>query len=436
MWMSMSNSSLNRLSSEPHYFPLSSQQKLWVNYGLCEQSSYGSTLAKASLLQGKLNRSALTRALLTAAERHPMMRVRFAKVGNGVVHRLEPHQKLAHSEIDLTHLPELERIPHADKLIENLVWQPGPFLEKAPFRSAVIILDQLRTILVIASDHIVCEGASQDILVKEVNALYRSYVNEIAPPLLPAAGHYWDYVKWQENWLASDKAKRHVAECDRLLSSARLPFDEDTSITTQPPRKLAIFTLMQEEIALVDTYCRAENCSRFIFFLTAYVYSIVQFTGNDSVTCTYPIALRNGSAFQHSVGYYSALSIMQVSLPQKVSFREAIKLVAMACREGYAHHSALMSWSVPLSNTLSFAYYNFDRPHWDFENVTAAEYTWNLEPSFSSKHLYLPPLLAIRPKADGTLDFCLTHVTHGLSPNPDETFVAGIEVLIKQQIST
>ncbi|MEU8777718.1 amino acid adenylation domain-containing protein [Streptomyces sp. NPDC048606] len=160
------------------------QQRLWVMDRITHlRTAY---LAPGVVeIDGPLDREVLREALARALARHPGLRSRFT---------LDPRARKVFYRTD-GEAPEAVLIDGSDwpparieEEVAALCWTPFDLARQAPARGAVIALGDERTLLVIGVHHIVSDGWSLDLLLRDVAALTR-HLADGAPLALPTPGH-------------------------------------------------------------------------------------------------------------------------------------------------------------------------------------------------------------------------------------------------------
>ena len=180
------------LALEKKYYPLSSaQRRLYIVEQLALDST-GYNIPLRVILDGKLDREKLRDSFTEMIRRHEILRTSFEEV-NG-----EPMQKL-HRQVDFLleytdmrgeSKTETEARARQDKWIGDFA---GPFdLAQAPLlRAALLRTGETETILLVDTHHIITDGISMSLFVKEIMALYDG--RSLAKPRL----QYKDYSEWQ-----------------------------------------------------------------------------------------------------------------------------------------------------------------------------------------------------------------------------------------------
>lgn len=176
--------------------PLSfAQQRLWF---LAQMQDVSRTyhIPGALRLRGELDAAALGRALDRIVARHEVLRARF------VMHGETPMQHFLPADAGFVlREGDLSAVDAADAALQAAMHAEfdAPFdLETGPLlRGRLIRMAENDHVLLIVIHHIVMDGWSLGLLVREIGQLYRSECEGTPDPLARLAVQYADYAVWQ-----------------------------------------------------------------------------------------------------------------------------------------------------------------------------------------------------------------------------------------------
>ncbi|MGP3953447.1 amino acid adenylation domain-containing protein [Streptomyces sp. 7N604] len=168
--------------------------------GLLFHSVYDETATDVYLvqqaidLQGDLDVAALRAAGQALLARHDNLRAAFRYAGLQRPVQLIPRQvELPWEEVDLTHLPEDERLPAADRALEADRLRRFDLTKPPLLRFTLMRLGEQRFRFVLTNHHILLDGWSRPMVVRELLALYASGGDAGG---LPRVRPYRDYLQW------------------------------------------------------------------------------------------------------------------------------------------------------------------------------------------------------------------------------------------------
>jgi hypothetical protein len=163
--------------------PLSyAQQRLWFLDQLEPNSSFYNVPA-AVRLSGALNVEALQRTLSEVVRRHEVLRTHFITVDGKPVQVIDAPEPLKLEVIDLSTLDEAERTAETERLLASESARPFNLSRGPLLRMSLIRLGEEEHVALVTMHHIVSDGWSIGVLVREVAALYSAYVRGEESPL-------------------------------------------------------------------------------------------------------------------------------------------------------------------------------------------------------------------------------------------------------------
>ena len=192
-------------------FPLSfAQQRLWFLEQL-EPGLVAYNLGGAVRLQGPLDIACLEKALRTIVARHESLRTTFRTEGDHPVQIVSEANTFHLPMIDLTGLPAEQREEEALRLASIEGQRPFDLVRGPLFRTALYRLGPEHHILMLSMHHIVTDGWSIGVFVRELGAVYDD-IREGREPSLPELPiQYPDYAEWQRGWLQGETLERMLS---------------------------------------------------------------------------------------------------------------------------------------------------------------------------------------------------------------------------------
>src|SRR5438552_11975261 len=211
---------LRQKAAQARTLPTSfAQQRLWF-LGQLEPDSAAYNIPRALRMQGELNVPALRQTFNAIVARHDVLRGSFDLVDGHPVQLIAPRLEVDLLLVDLEGLPEHERQPEVTGLATAEALRPFD-LTKAPLlRVCLLKLGPQDHVLLLTMHHIVSDGWSTGILVRELTSIYESLVDQrpIDLPRLPI--QYADFARWQREWLQGEVLEKQVSYWHQQLAGA------------------------------------------------------------------------------------------------------------------------------------------------------------------------------------------------------------------------
>ncbi|HZH14797.1 MAG TPA: condensation domain-containing protein, partial [Archangium sp.] len=182
--------------------PLSfAQQRLWFLSQL-EPASPFYNIPAAARVRGPLDLAALRRAFEEVLRRHEALRTTFVETDGRPVQVISSEPELDLRVVDLSGLPSAERETRLHAYANREARTPFD-LERAPLVRLVLLrLEAEEHVLLLTMHHIVSDGWSIGVLIRELASLYASFLSGL-PSALPALPvQYADFASWQRSFLS------------------------------------------------------------------------------------------------------------------------------------------------------------------------------------------------------------------------------------------
>jgi len=188
---------VGRAQREGNTMPLSfAQQRLWFIDQLDPGNPVYNT-PRGVCLRGALDVAALERALSELVRRHEALRTTFRDLHGEPVQVIGNPQPFALIVEDLSGLPEATRAEEAQRLTREEALRPFDLSAGPLMRARLLRLATEEHVLLLSLHHIISDGWSMGVLVREVAAFYEAYVNGAESPLPELKLQYADHAVWQ-----------------------------------------------------------------------------------------------------------------------------------------------------------------------------------------------------------------------------------------------
>ncbi|WP_162583348.1 non-ribosomal peptide synthetase [Variovorax sp. PBS-H4] len=188
----------------------------------------------AHRLTGPLDAAVFEDALREVVQRQPVLRTSFARdpdTGEFSA-SIAAEVPVELMRIDLSGLPADQREPELVEKLQDVADQLID-LHRAPlFNAALIRIDDDDHVFVFVPHRLVWDGASVDLLINELSALYQARLGGV-PHELPELGvTHGDYAEWYLGWLASPQFEQQLSFWKKRFADAAPP----KALPTDRPR--------------------------------------------------------------------------------------------------------------------------------------------------------------------------------------------------------
>ena len=321
--------------------PLSyGQQRLWFLSQL-EGGSGAYNMPVALRLEGELDTDALRRSLCLVVERHEGLRQLFPTDtgGDAMVHLLAPYDPLEF--VDLSDLPEGERSASLDA---RLAAQSDHVfdLEVGPlFRVELLRLCEREHVLLANMHHIVSDGWSHEVLIREFGEYYEAFAEGRVPRPERLPIQYGDYAAWQRGWLEGEVLEGQLGYWRAQLSGAprllELPSDRRRP-EVQSYRGGHVSRCLSPELSeRLKAAGEAQGATLYMVLLAAYSVLLSRYSGQEDICVGSPIAGRDHPQTEGLIGLFLNTLVMRVRLDEVASFSDLLNQVKETALGAYEH---------------------------------------------------------------------------------------------------
>ncbi len=331
-------------------WPLSfAQQRLWFLDQLGAGAAYN--MSRAFRLSGELEVAALAASLCFLVRRHESLRTRFVSV-EGV-----PRQVVAEDLAVAVPILDLSALgaageAEARRQARAELWRPfdlaaGPLLRARLLRLAAGSSPAGREagpadhILLLTMHHIISDGWSMGVLIRELEACYPAFAAGRSPGLPELPVQYIDFAVWQRRWLQGEVLDDQLAYWRRRLG-------EDPPVLELPadrPRP-AVQTFAGGEhrswlpatlYASLKALSREHGVTPAMTLGAAFKTLLHRYTHRSDVMIGSPIANRGAREIEDLIGFFVNSLVMRSDLSGDPPFAQLLRREGGQALEAYEH---------------------------------------------------------------------------------------------------
>ncbi|WP_332961113.1 amino acid adenylation domain-containing protein [Microcoleus sp. AR_TQ3_B6] len=326
-----------RLESIPLSF---AQARLWFLDKLQPLSAFYN-IPLALRLSGQLNIAALESSINEIIQRHEALRTNFTTQEGQPVQIIASTLNLKLLVVDLLYLTESSREIEAQRLAFEEANRPFN-LERDPLvRGTALQLGETEYILVITMHHIISDGWSLGIFVRELTELYKAFCTG-APPVLPLLPvQYADFAVWQRQWLSGEVLKTQLHYWTEQLKNApnllQLPTDRPRKAIQTFPGGYYYTAFDKELSAEITALSKRSGVTLFMTLVAVFQTLLYRLSGDDDIVVGTPVAGRNRREIEGLIGFFVNTLVLRTNLGGDPSFEELLGSVREVALQAYTH---------------------------------------------------------------------------------------------------
>lgn len=321
--------------------PLSfSQERLWFLYQL-DPRSYAFNVTNAVRLIGTLNVAALERALNEIVRRHEALRTSFTNIDGEPVQIIAPERRIPLRVTDMRHRPVEQREDEAVALITFEARKPFDLTNGSVLRALLVQLDDDEHVALLGMHHIVSDGWSMGVLVRELCALYAAYAANQPSKLPELPVQYADFTTWQRERLSGDRLNELTSYWKKQLGGdlpvLELPIDRPRRATPTFRGAVLPFTISPELTHALEGLSKREGATIFMTLLAAIQLLLQRYTNVDDIPVGVNIANRTRRDIEGLIGFFVNNLVLRGDLSGQPTFRELLRRTREVTLGAYSH---------------------------------------------------------------------------------------------------
>ncbi len=319
--------------------PLSfAQQRLWFLDQL-HPGSGAYNMPAAVRLRGQLDVAALARSLDRLVARHEGLRTYFPMHDGRAAQVIREAEPIKLATVNLSEETDAEQ--SASELLQAELRQPFDLEHGPVFRSRLIKLSENEHLLVLVVHHIVADGLSLGLLMRELWRLYSADVAGREANLSELPVQYVDYAVWQRRRMQGDSLERQLnywlAELGGAPRVLTLATAKARSVVPSYQGATRKFYLSRELTAAARQLSRSQGVTLFMLLLAAFKVLLFRYSGQADLVVGSPIAGRNVAEVEGLIGLFANTLALRTNLSGNPTFQELLASVRDMSLRAYTH---------------------------------------------------------------------------------------------------
>ncbi|MBK7992399.1 MAG: amino acid adenylation domain-containing protein [Blastocatellia bacterium] len=292
-------------------------------------------------IKGFLNLAALELSFNHIIQRHEALRTNFRLVNSRPIQIIIENRDLKIQQINLSNVAETELEVRLSEVYISEGQKLFNLSEDLLIRVTLISISETEHIVLIVLPHIVWDGWSFGVFVKEMATLYQSYTQNKIPDLPKLPIQYADYAYWQRQWMQGEVFEKQLGYWKEKLAGnltpLQLPIDKARPpIQTFAGRKhtKVISKSLIEKLYLLS---RQQSVTPFMLMLASLQTLLYRYTSTEDILIGTPIANRNHSQIENLIGVFVNTLVLRTDLSGNPSFEELLSRVKEVTLGAYSN---------------------------------------------------------------------------------------------------
>ena len=312
-------------------YPLSyAQERMWFTSQISPDSA-AYNIPLAMKIVGKIDENRLRNAFNGVVRKHEVLRANFFTENGSPVQQISPFEP-----VNIRVIPVMaDSLGDQEGQLKNLVNEQAgtPISLESDFLFNINLykLSEEDHVLLIVLHHIIFDGWSTGVLMKEIFDMYNNDVNE------ELQIQYADYAQWQIDKFENGKYEKHLEYWKNKLESPsqnlQLPYDNKRDRSQAFKGDIQRFVLNKRIVSDLKSMSKKERVSPFSILLSAYYLFLYKYTNQKDITLGIPIANRQYIEIESLIGCVANTIPLKVEIDTMKSLNNFIKEVNTTAQE-------------------------------------------------------------------------------------------------------
>ncbi len=334
--------SLGTLTKRPRkgaLYPSFAQERAWFIQQLVPDN-IAYNFQAALRINGSLQVDWLEKSLNEMVQRHEILRTTFPVVGGRPVQLIHAARPVQIPVIDLSAISEAEQQLSCEQCIQEAIRHRFDLGELPLVRWTLLRLGSREHILVHVEHHVLHDGWSFNVFMREMLELYRAFSRGDRSPLPSLSVQFADFALWQREWLKSDQAEKQRQFWSNKLAGV-LPLDLPTDYPRPPVQSFRgaapRIELPAELHRQLKAYGRRHGATLFVTMLTAFIALLYRYTSQSDISIGSGVANRRVRETEVLLGMLLNNVVLRNSVSGNVTFADLLAQIRKNSLEAFAH---------------------------------------------------------------------------------------------------
>ncbi len=314
------------------------QSRLW----LIEQFALGPAynMSAAHRMDFDVRADALERSINELVQRHEALRTRFIAI-NGEPHQVIDEQvRIPLPVEDLSGLDEEARRQQLERRAGEEARAPFDLTRGPLLRVRWLRLAERESALLVTMHHIVSDGWSLGVFVRELSELYQAACDGRAAALPELPIQYADYAVWQRERLQGKRLDTLLHYWKKQLEGVpvlELPGSRPRPAVRRYRGARHVFAIPEHLTQQLERFSRTHNATLFMTLLAGFQLLLHRYTGQTDIAVGTPIANRTHAQTEGLIGFFVNTLVLRTDLSGDPDFQQLVGRVRRVALDAYTH---------------------------------------------------------------------------------------------------
>jgi len=335
---------IEAVAEQDSYGLSSSQRRLWI-LSQFEGANIAYNMPGVYVFEGELSREGLLYSFRALIDRHEILRTVFREEESGEVRQYirskgEVVFNIYYEDLWEGGLGEEQeskiRMIVREELLRPFDLSEGPLLRAGLYRTG-----EARWVFTYTMHHIISDGWSMGVVIRELLLLYSAYIKGEPDPLPPLRIQYKDYASWQREQLSGDRLVGHqrywLEQFEGELPVLELAGDRPRPMVKTYQGGMIQRTISRDLVTGLRGLGQDQGATLFMCLLAVVKVLLYRYTGQEDIVVGSPIAGREHADLEGQIGFYVNMLVLRTRFNGSDNFKEVLSKVMAVTFEAYEH---------------------------------------------------------------------------------------------------
>ena len=319
------------------YIPLTeAQRQLWILAQLGENGSVAYNQSVTLQLRGPLNPAAMTQAIQQISDRHEALRTKINSQGDS--QEILPQVEINCPILDFS-TAQATAQQQTEQWLKEESQKPFDLSQGSLVRWHLLKLEPELHLLVLTTHHIIADGWSMGVILRELGELYSAKCQGVSAAL-KTPKQFRELIEWQTQPSQGEELKKQQAYWLKTLVNPtvlNLPTDQPRPALPSYQANRQSLTLDSQFTEQLKQFSRKQGCTLLMTLLSVYNVLIHRLTGQDDILVGLPASGRGLLDSEGMVGYCTHFLPIRSQLVGNLTFADYLKQMRGVLLSAYEH---------------------------------------------------------------------------------------------------
>ncbi len=308
--------------------PVSQDQvRLWVLHQFDKNPAYNIPFTYS--FKGNFDIDILKKSLNELVNRHAILRGNVKGSSSQPSLTLNPKDQFFIKNINFSMIDGFDRTQKINEFLKDEIRTVFDIANDNLYRAYLIKITDQESIFHITIHHIIFDGWSWGIFVKELNQIYTALFDGKTHSLPTPQYQYYEYANWQQKYLLEKNFEKSVSYWKNKLKDhpekINFPYDFERQKNQRGLGGREHFFIPENLTKRIKSFSKEKNVTEFTTYLSAFSILLNRYSGDNDLCIGTPTANRVNSTLEKIIGFFVNTVVLRLNIDEKQTFNDYLE---------------------------------------------------------------------------------------------------------------